>query len=34
MRTLNKGAEKVEKDSAVAKLIAKVASSVAKGFED
>jgi F-type H+/Na+-transporting ATPase subunit alpha len=33
MRTLNKGAEKVEKDSAVAKLIDKVAKSVAKGFE-
>jgi len=33
MRTMNKGAEKVEKDSPVAKLITKVAKSVAKGFE-
>ena len=33
MRTLNKGSEKVEKDSAVAKLIEKVAKSAAKGFE-
>jgi len=33
MRTMNKGAEKVEKDSATAKLITKVAKSVAKGFE-
>jgi F-type H+-transporting ATPase subunit alpha len=33
MRTLNKGSEKVEKDSAVAKLIEKVAKAVAKGFE-
>ena len=33
MRELNKGAEKVESDSAVAKLIAKIAKSVAKGFE-
>jgi F-type H+-transporting ATPase subunit alpha len=33
MRTLNKGAEKVEKDGVVAKLITKAAKSVAKGFE-
>lgn len=33
MRTLNKGSEKVEKDGATAKLITKVAKSVAKGFE-
>ncbi len=33
MRELNKGSEKVEADSKVAKLIEKVAKSVAKGFE-
>ena len=33
MRELNKGAEKVESDSAVAKLIVKAAKSAAKGFE-
>ncbi len=33
MQELNKGTEKVEKDSAVAKLIAKVAKSSVKGFE-
>jgi F-type H+-transporting ATPase subunit alpha len=33
MRTLNKGAEKVEKDGATAKLITKVAKATAKGFE-
>lgn len=33
MQELNKGAEKVEKDSAVAKLIEKTAKSAAKGFE-
>ena len=33
MRTLNKGAEKVENDSAIGKLLAKVAKSAAKGFE-
>jgi len=33
MRELNKGAEKVEKDSDAAKLITKVAEKVAKGFE-
>jgi len=33
MRELNKGGEKVEKDSAAAKLIAKAAVSAAKGFE-
>lgn len=33
MRELNKGAEKVESDSAVAKLIIKAAKSAAKGFE-
>jgi F-type H+-transporting ATPase subunit alpha len=33
MRTMNKGAEKVEKDGATAKLITKAAKSVAKGFE-
>ncbi len=34
MRELNKGSEKVESDSKVAKLIEKVAKSAAKGFED
>ena len=34
MRTLNKGAEKVEKDSAVAKTIVEEAKKAAKGFED
>lgn len=34
MRELNKGAEKVEKGSDVAKLIEKAAKSAAKGFED
>ncbi len=34
MRDLNKGAEKVEKDSKIAKLIEKTAISAAKGFED
>ncbi len=33
MRELNKGSEKVEADSKVGKLIAKVAKSAAKGFE-
>ena len=33
MRELNKGAEKVEKDSKAAKLIEKTAKSAAKGFE-
>jgi len=33
MRELNKGAEKVEKDSDIAKLINKTAQKVAKGFE-
>ena len=33
MRELNKGAEKVEKDSNVAKLIVKTAEKAAKGFE-
>ncbi len=33
MTELNKGAEKVEKDSAVAKLIEKTAKAAAKGFE-
>jgi hypothetical protein len=33
MRAMNKGSEKVEKDSAPAKLIAKVAKATAKGFE-
>ena len=33
MQELNKGSEKVEKDSAVGKLIVKTAESVAKGFE-
>jgi len=33
MRELNKGAEKVEKDSASAKIIAKAAKAAAKGFE-
>jgi F-type H+-transporting ATPase subunit alpha len=33
MRELNKGAEKVEKDSPAAKLIDKAAKSAAKGFE-
>ncbi len=33
MTELNKGAEKVDSDSTVAKLIAKVAKSAAKGFE-
>lgn len=33
MRTLNKGSEKIEKDSKVAKLIEKVAKAAAKGFE-
>jgi len=33
MRELNKGAEKVEKDSDIAKLISKVAQAAAKGFE-
>lgn len=34
MRELNKGAEKVEKDSKLAKLIEKAAHSAAKGFEE
>lgn len=34
MRELNTGADKVEKDVPVAKLIRKVAASAAKGFED
>lgn len=34
MRTLNKGAEKVEKDTLVTKTISNVADQVAKGFED
>ena len=34
MRELNKGSEKVEKDSKVAKLIEKAAKSAAKGFEE
>ena len=34
MRELNKGAEKIEKDSPSAKLIEKAAKSAAKGFED
>ena len=34
MRTLNKGAEKVEKDSPVAKTITETAKKVVKGFED
>lgn len=34
MQTLNKGAEKVEKDSEAAKLIAKAADTAAKGFKD
>lgn len=33
MRELNKGTEKVEADSKIAKLITKVATSAAKGFE-
>lgn len=33
MQELNKGAEKITEDSDIAKLIAKVAKSVAKGFE-
>ena len=33
MRELNKGSEKIEKDSDIAKLINKVAEKVAKGFE-
>lgn len=33
MRELNKGAEKIEKDSKFAKLILKVGASAAKGFE-
>jgi len=33
MAELNKGAEKIEKDSATAKMIAKAAESAAKGFE-
>jgi F-type H+-transporting ATPase subunit alpha len=33
MRELNKGAEKVEKDSVSAKLISKAAKAAAKGFE-
>ena len=33
MRELNKGAEKVEKDTTTAKLIEKAATSAAKGFE-
>lgn len=33
MQELNKGADKVEKDSAIAKLIEKTAKSAAKGFE-
>lgn len=33
MQELNKGAEKVEKDTDVAKLIEKTAKAVAKGFE-
>lgn len=33
MRELNKGSEKVEKDSAVAKLISKAAEAAAKGFK-
>lgn len=33
MQALNKGAEKLEADSDHGKLIAKVAKSVAKGFE-
>ena len=31
---LNKGSEKVEKDSAIGKLIIKTATAAAKGFED
>ncbi len=34
MRELNKGTEKIEKDSPSAKLIEKAAKSAAKGFED
>lgn len=34
MRELNKGSEKIEKDSPSAKLIEKAAKSAAKGFED
>jgi hypothetical protein len=33
MKELNKGSEKLENDSDHGKLIAKVAKSVAKGFE-
>ena len=34
MRELNKGAEKITKDSADAKLIEKAAKAAAKGFEE
>lgn len=34
MKELDKGAEKVEKDAAIGKLLVKTAKAVAKGFED